>query len=71
LQEDIQIAVAEKIKEIRKAKGISQDRLAELTGLNRVHVYRLENGKQSMTLRTLKLIADTLEVRVRDLIGEL
>lgn len=71
MQEDIQIAVAEKIKEIRKAKGISQDRLAELTGLNRVHVYRLENGKQSMTLRTLKLIADTLEVRVRDLIGEL
>jgi transcriptional regulator with XRE-family HTH domain len=71
LQDDIQIAVAEKIKKIRKAKGISQDRLAELTGLNRVHLYRLESGKQSMTLRTLKIIADTLEVRVRDLIGEL
>ncbi|MGA2722669.1 MAG: hypothetical protein ABSG79_09670 [Bryobacteraceae bacterium] len=32
---------------------------------------RLENGKQSMTLRTLKIIADTLGVRVRDLIGNL
>jgi transcriptional regulator with XRE-family HTH domain len=45
--------------------------LAELTGLNRVHLYRLENGKQSMTLRTLKLIADTLGVRVRDLVDQL
>jgi transcriptional regulator with XRE-family HTH domain len=63
--------VAENIKAIRKEKGISQDALAELAGLDRVHLYRLENGKQSMTLGTLKLIADTLGVRVRDLIGEL
>src|SRR5580658_1479645 len=69
--QDIQAVVAEKIKAIRKEKGITQDRLAELTGLNRVHLYRLENGKQSMTLRTLKLIADTLNVKVRDLIGNL
>lgn len=65
------MVVAERIKAIRKEKGISQDQLAELAGLNRVHLYRLESGKQSMTLRTLKLIADTLDVRVRDLIGDL
>jgi len=65
------VVVAERIKAIRKEKGISQDQLAELAGLNRVHLYRLESGKQSMTLRTLKLIADTLDVRVRDLIGDL
>jgi DNA-binding phage protein len=41
------------------------------TGLNRVHLYRLENGRQNMTLNTLKIIADTLGVRVRDLIGKL
>ena len=63
--------MAERIKAARKKKNISQDRLAELAGLDRVHLYRLESGKQSMTLRTLKLIADTLEVRVRDLIGDL
>lgn len=63
--------VAANIKAIRKNKGISQDQLAELAGLDRVHLYRLESGKQSMTLRTLKHIADTLGVRVRDLIGEL
>jgi transcriptional regulator with XRE-family HTH domain len=63
--------VAANIKALRKKKGISQDEFAELAGMDRVHLYRLENGKQSMTLRTLKHIADTLGVHVRDLIGDL
>jgi transcriptional regulator with XRE-family HTH domain len=69
--QDIEQAVGKRIRATRQAKGITQDQLADLTGLNRVHLYRLESGKQSMTLRTLKLIADTLGVRVRDLIGKM
>jgi len=56
---------------VRKRKGLSQDKLAELSGLDRAHLYRLESGKQIMTIRTLQLIANTLDVRVRDLIGDL
>jgi DNA-binding XRE family transcriptional regulator len=51
--QDIQVIVGERIKKIRQAKGFTQDQLAEFTGLNRVRLYRLESGKQSMTLRTL------------------
>jgi transcriptional regulator with XRE-family HTH domain len=69
--QDIHREVGNRIKAFRHAKGVTQDQLAELAGLNRAHLYRLENGKQSMTLRTLKIIADTLGVRVRDLIGKL
>jgi transcriptional regulator with XRE-family HTH domain len=69
--QDIEIAVGKRIRATRQAKGITQDQLADLAGLNRVHLYRLESGKQSMTLRTLKLIADTLGVRVRDLVGKM
>lgn len=69
--QDINRLVGERIRTLRRRKGITQDQLAELTGLNRVHLYRLENGRQSMTLNTLKIIADTLEVRVRDLIRKL
>jgi XRE family transcriptional regulator, regulator of sulfur utilization len=71
LQDDIQRVVAERIKKIRKAKGITQEQLAELAGLNRTHLYRLESGKQSMTLRTLKIVADALAVRVRELVKDL
>jgi transcriptional regulator with XRE-family HTH domain len=66
--QDIQKAVGERIPLILQRKGITQDQLADMTGLNRVHLYRLETGRQSMILRTLKMIADSLGVRVR-LIG--
>jgi transcriptional regulator with XRE-family HTH domain len=69
--QDINRFVGARIRTIRLKKGITQDQLAELAGLNRVHLYRLENGRQSMTLNTLKVVADALEVRVRDLIGKL
>jgi transcriptional regulator with XRE-family HTH domain len=69
--QDINRFVGQRIRTIRRQKGITQDHLAELAGLNRVHLYRLENGRQSMTLNTLKVVADALEVRVRDLIGKL
>ena len=49
-------------------KGWTQEELAWRAGLNRTHLYRLENGLQSMTLVTLKTIADTLEVRVVQLL---
>ena len=61
--QDIDLRVGGNIQKLRKQKGITQDQLAEISGLNRAHVYRLESGRQSMTLRTLKIIADALEVR--------
>lgn len=69
--QDVQKVVGRNIKTIRGRKGVTQDQLAELAGLNRVHLYRIETGQQSMTLRTLKLIADALDVKMRDLIGKL
>ena len=56
---------------IRETKGYSQDGLAQRSGLNRTHLFRVETGRQSPTVRTLKLIADALEVRVKDLVKDL
>ena len=69
--QDVQKAVGLRIKAVRAKRGLTQDQLAELVGLNRVHPYRIETGRQSMTLRTLKILADALDVRMRDLIGNL
>jgi transcriptional regulator with XRE-family HTH domain len=67
--QDVQKVVGRNIKAIRGRKGVTQDQLAELAGLNRAHLYRIETGRQSMTLRTLKIVADALDVKMRDLIG--
>jgi transcriptional regulator with XRE-family HTH domain len=69
--QDIDREIGLRIKKIRARKGFTQDQLAELAGLNRVHLYRLETGRQSMTMRTLKVISDALGVRIRDIVGKL
>jgi transcriptional regulator with XRE-family HTH domain len=68
LQVDIQAIVGERIAKLRKQKGFTQDQFAEATGLNRTHLYRLETGQQSMTLKTLKIIADALGIRATQLL---
>lgn len=69
--QDIHKIVGAAIRNQRKLKGLSQEELADRAGLDRTHVYRLEAGRLSMTLRTLKTIADTLGVRVRDLVKDI
>ena len=47
---------------LRKEQGLTQERLAELTGLERVSISHFENGSGNPTLRTLKKICDALGV---------
>ena len=66
--QDVESIVGAKIRALRKEKGFTQDEFAIRAGLNRTHLYRLESGRQSITLRTLKIIADALDLRVSDLV---
>jgi transcriptional regulator with XRE-family HTH domain len=68
LQEDIEVTVGNRIQVLRREKGFTQDEFALRAGLNRTHLYRLESGKQSVTLRTLKIVADALDVKISDLV---
>lgn len=47
---------------IRKAKGWSQEDLAEVSGVKQPTISKVENGNDSVTLRTLKAIAAALDV---------
>ena len=52
----------------RLQKGLSQDLLAEKSGLHRAHIGEIERGESNVTIQTLKLIADSLKVRIVDLV---
>lgn len=56
------------IARIRKDRGISQERLAKLSGVHRVSIARYETGKASPNLRTIEKLASALKVKVDDLI---
>jgi transcriptional regulator with XRE-family HTH domain len=66
--QDVEKTVGQTIRKLRHKKGVTQEDLADLAGINRAHMYRIENGHVQMTLGTLKLVADALEVRARDLL---
>ncbi len=62
--------IAKKIIHYRKLKGITQEALSELTGLNVRTIQRIEAGEVDPRLYTLKSIADGLGVNLEELLPE-
>jgi transcriptional regulator with XRE-family HTH domain len=50
------------LQEERKAKNISQEKLAKITGLDRTFISLIENGKRSPTFSTILKICSALEM---------
>jgi transcriptional regulator with XRE-family HTH domain len=69
--QDIQKTVGATVRKLRLKRGWSQDVFADRSGLNRAHVGEIERGESNVTIQTLKIIADTLEVRIIDLVKKL
>lgn len=65
---DICARVGRKIQKLRRAKGWSQQLLADHAELERAHVSRLEQGKREAGLRALERIAIALDVGVEELV---
>jgi len=65
---DICVRVGNRIRELRLAKGWSQQMLADHAQIERAHMTRLEEGKKEAGLRILERIADALEVGIEDLV---
>jgi len=65
---DIQEQIGDTVRALRLKKGWSQDVFADRSGLNRAHIGEIERGESNVTIQTLKSIADTLGVRITDLV---
>jgi transcriptional regulator with XRE-family HTH domain len=55
-------AVGKRIRELRKRKGWSQERLADESEMHRSYMWGIEQGRRNPSLRHLSRIADALEV---------
>ena len=60
------LLLGQNIKKYRKTKKLSQNKLAEMIDLSREHLACIETGKEYISLRKLFLIADVLEVSLKD-----
>lgn len=56
------------IKNIRKRKGISLNKLHDMTGISRAYLFDLESNRRfNPTMFILQKIAEELEVNIKDL----
>jgi transcriptional regulator with XRE-family HTH domain len=69
--QDIQEHIGAIVRRLRLKRGWSQDVFADRSGLNRAHIGEIERGESNVTIQTIKTLADTLGVKVRDLIGNM
>lgn len=54
--------ISRKIKEIRLQKGLTQEYIANQANVNTSHISNIENGRVKISLSTLILICNALEV---------
>ncbi len=60
--------IGNKIREVRKKKGFSQEELAELSKVNLRTIQRLENNENEPRGKTLNLICEVLGVNAADIL---
>jgi len=61
--------IGERVRNYRRQKGLSQERIGELVGFSQPKISKIENGDWD-SLSDLRLIARALGVKLKDLIDD-
>lgn len=64
------MAVSSNLKRLRKAKGLTQSQLAEVSSVSQQAISFIENERNTPGEGTLRLLASALDCTVSELIGE-
>lgn len=67
MKSEINTQFGQRIVELRKKAGISQDELAFRCNIHRAYMGTIERGEKSVTLNTVEKIAAGFGVHVKDL----
>lgn len=63
---EILIKFGERVRELRKIKGFSQEELADKANLHRTYIGMIERAEKNITLINIQKIADALEVELKE-----
>ena len=64
---DIKKTFGQKVNAFRKSKSLSQENIAEKSGLNRPYISAIEQGKRNVSLEVIKKLAEALEIEIKEL----
>ncbi len=69
MREDLSGDLARNLKQLRQARGLTQERMAKLAGLPRATFSHLESGASNPTLSVLHKVALALQVSLEELLS--
>ena len=69
-KQEILIKFGERVREIRKEKGLSQEELAHIADLHRTYIGMIERAEKNITLINIEKIANSLKIRINDLFND-
>lgn len=65
---EILITIGNRVREYRKQKGLSQEKLAFDAELHRTYVGMIERAEKNITILNIEKIAKALNVKIIDLV---
>lgn len=65
---EVRLRISANLKKLRKEQGLSQEKLAEISGFHRTYVSQLERCITNISIDGLGKVAKALEVDVRELL---
>lgn len=68
MQENLQVKIGLRIKALREKTGLNQDDFADVCGLHRAYVGKIENGYFDLRITTLHRIAHGLKTDLAGLL---
>jgi transcriptional regulator with XRE-family HTH domain len=67
---DVAVRFGQRLREVRQARGISQEKLAEKAGLHRTYVSSVERGQRNISLFNIEGLARALGVKMAELMPD-
>lgn len=64
---DILSRFGSRVRELRRARGLSQEALADRCGLDRTYIGGIERGERNVALRNIASIASALDITISEL----
>ena len=68
-KEPILLLFGSNAQKYRKARELSQEKLAELAGVHRTYIGMIERAKKNITLCNMEKIANALKVSISELLA--
>lgn len=61
-------AFGARIRELRTARGLSQEQLAEVTGFHRTYIGMVERGERNLSLTNVAIFAKSFRISISELV---